>query len=534
MDGEVLTTLDDVERTLRADDLVVVDGARPVGLAGVMGGADTEVTASTTRVVFEAATWDPATIRRTSRRLRLTSEASIRFERRVDPAMAAVACARAVQLVQQVGSATDLGVTSAGGVGAPQPAVQVDAERVRRLIGLDELTTDRQVELLQRVGCDITVDGDDLQVVPPTWRGDLLRAADVAEEVTRLHGFDRIPATLPATGLSGRLSHTQRLERDVRVAVRGFGLHEVITRPFVGEDRLEGIHPGGDAVVLSNPLAKDASAMRTSLVDGLLDAVRHNVGQGRPGVAVFEYGRIFRRAGGPLDGLLDAFGDDWAHGTPDGRSLPTQPRTLGLAVQGLLDGPGWVSTGRTWNGHVVLAVLDEVVRRILPDATLERTPEVRDRFHPGRTVRLSVDGHEVGLVAQLHPAEAEARDLPEPVVIAELLLEPLLLRADPAPRRPGGAIVRHPALSVDVAVVADDDRSWADVEEALRRAAGDLLDDVRVFDVYRGEQVGEGRRSLAARLRLQSPDRQLTGDDEQAVLAAVAREVEAIGATLRS
>ena len=207
---------------------------------------------------------------------------------------------------------------------------------------------------------------------------------------------------------------------------------------------------------------------------------------------------------------------------------------VGLAVQGMLDGPGWVSTDRTWSGHVVLAVLDEVVRRILPDAILERTPEVRDRFHPGRTVRLSVDGHEVGLVAQLHPAEAEARDLPEPVVVAELLLEPLLLRADPAPRRPGRPIVRHPAMSVDVAVIADDERSWADVEAALRRAAGELLDDVRVFDVYRGEQVGEGRRSLAARLRLQSPDRQLTGDDEQAVLAAVAREVEAIGATLRS
>lgn len=536
-DGEVLVTLDDVERHLRPDDLVVADAGGAVGLAGVMGGADSEVGDETTGVVFEAATWDPATIRRTSRRLRLTSEASVRFERGVDPAIATSACARAVELVLEMGKAGDAGVTSAGDDRIDLPTVRLDPAWVRGFLGIDDLDDDHQAELLRRASCDVTPTGEVLQVTAPTWRRDLTRPADFAEEVARLHGYDRIPSTLPLTGVTGGLTAAQQAERAVRDAVRAFGLHEAITRPFVGEDHLDGVHPGGDPVVLANPLAQDASAMRTSLVEGLLQAVRRNVGQGRPGVALFEMGRLFRRAGGPLDAVLEEFGPGWQWVDPDGVVLPTQPRALGIALQGHLDGPGWVSPGDTWSVYVALGILDEVVARLAPPSgwRLERRPVTRDGYHPGRSATLHVDGHEIGFVGQLHPAEAERRDLPDPVIVGELLLDPLLLDvAGGREPRTAPRLVRHPAITVDVAVVADLDVPWDAVERAIRDGAGELLDDLRWFDEYRGEQIDEGQRSLAARLRLQAPDRQLTGHDEEAVLAAVTAAVAAIGARVRS
>ena len=535
--GERLVTLDDVERHLHADDLVVADANGPIGLAGVMGGADSEVRADTTRVVFEAATWDPATIRRTSRRLRLTSEASIRFERGVDPAIAQTACARAVELVRSMGTADDLGVTSDGDATIDLPIVDLDAAWVRRFLGVEELTDDRQVELLERACCDVQRGDRTMQVRAPSWRRDLTRPADLAEEVARLHGYDRIPSTLPLTGVTGGLTASQQAERAVRDAVRAFGLHEAITRPFVGQDHLDGVHPGGAAVVLANPLAQDASAMRTSLVEGLLQAVRRNVGQGRPGVALFEMGRLYRRTGGPLDTVLDAFGHQWRWIDPDGVVLPTQPRALAIAVQGNLDGTGWVAQDDTWSIYAALGVFDEVVARLAPPAGwhLERRPIEREGYHPGRAATLHIDGHEIGFVGQLHPAEAQRRDLPDPVIVGELLLEPLFLDvADGRESATAPRLVRHPAITVDVAVVAELAVAWADVERAIREAAGDLLDDLKWFDEYRGSQIEEGHRSLAARLRLQAPDRQLTGDDEEAVLAAVAAAVEGIGARVRS
>ncbi len=362
-EDEVLTTLDDVERRLHPADLVVTDAERPVGLGGVMGGAATEVSAATRSVVFEAATWNPATIRATSRRLRLSSEASTRFERGVDPAGAERACARAVQLVQDMGAATDRGITRDGSDASERPTVTVSPSWIRGLLGVDDLPDDRQAQLLRQLGCAVETDTDQLAVTPPTWRTDLTRPADVAEEVARMNGYDQIPATLPLTGVTGGLTPAQQAERGVREAARAFGLHEVITRPFVGDEHLDGVHPGGDPVVLSNPLAKDASAMRTSLLEGVLQTVRHNTGQGAPGVAVFEIGRLFRGAGGPLDEVLDAFAADWRWTDPAGRVLPTQPRTIALAVQGRRAGPGFLERDATWGLDDALAVLDEVVRR---------------------------------------------------------------------------------------------------------------------------------------------------------------------------
>jgi phenylalanyl-tRNA synthetase beta chain len=545
--GEQLTTLDDQERRLEAGDLVIDDADRPVSLAGVMGGRDTEVSASTSRVLIEAAVWEPRSIRATSRRLNLVSEASQRYERRVDPEGAGRAAARAVQLLTELAGARPVATTVVRSDPAPTwtqlRPVDVDTERIRRLVAVEELDRDRQAALLGRSGAQVDDLGDGrLRVTPPSWRGDLTREADLAEEVARLHGYEAVPAVLPALSTRGGLTLAQRAEREVRDLARAAALHEAVTRPFVGEDALEGLVPTSGRVELANPLAKDAAAMRPTLLEGLLQAVRRNAGQGRAGTALFEVGRVFRPVDDALVTALDGArsslgGGDWRWHDPTGAELPVQPRTLGIVAQGLRTGRDWLDVDDRWSVYDVLAVVDEVAARLTSatgPAPLERVPVEREGFHPGRTVALQLDGHEVGLVGQLHPDEADRRDLPEPVVAGELLLEPFLraveVGASPAAARP---LVKHPALTIDVALVAAEEVPYATLERAVREGAGELLDELWWFDEYRGDQVGEGRRSVALRLRLQAPDRQLTDEDEKQVIEAVATAAERVDASLR-
>jgi phenylalanyl-tRNA synthetase beta chain len=538
-DGERLITLDDQERSLAAGDLVIDDARGPASLAGVMGGRDTEVGPDTTRVLLEAAIWEPTRIRATSRRLGLVSEASQRFARGVDPAGAERGVARAAELLAELVGARAVASSVAAADPAPawaqRPAVEVDTTWARGLLAVEELDDARQSELLRRAGCDVEARDGLLTVTPPSWRWDLERPADVAEELARLHGYDRIPAALPSIAVTGGLSPTQRLERQLREAVLAAGFHEAITRPFVGVDALVGVMPADGRVELANPLAQDASAMRPTLVEGLLAACRRNAGQGRPGVALAEYGRIFRPPDDPLAGSLPPAA---AWRSPGDGQLPLQPRVLGLAAQGLRLGPGWLDPEDTWDVYDLLAVFDEVVRRLLPaddPRRLEREPVERPGLHPGRTAVLRLDGQEIGVVGQLHPRQAQARDLPESVVVGELVVEGLLAEVPDAGRAPVPArpLVRHPAMGVDVALVADDDVAYTVLEDAVRRGAGELLDALWWFDEYRGEQVGEGRRSVAIRLRLQAPDRQLTDEDAERVIEQVARAAEEVGATLR-
>ena len=551
VEGETVVTLDDQERRLEAGDVVIDDADGPVSLAGVMGGASTEVTARTRRVLLEAAIWDPKRIRRTSRRLNLVSEASQRFERRADPEGAARGVARAAQLLSELAGARATGTDAVHRDvdWARRPTVTVDPRRIQRLLAVDELDTDRQTQLLSRSGSYVERDGDLLRVTPPTWRGDLTREADVAEEVARLHGYERIPATLPTVTMVGGRSPAQSLELELRALALAGGFSEAITRPFVGDQALSGVVPTAGRVELANPLAKDASSMRPSLVEGLLVALRRNVGQGRPGTALAEFGRLFRPADDALGSVLDAFGpvmDDggWRWTTPDGGPLPIQPRTVALAAQGLRLGDRHLDPEDRWSVYDLLAVLDRMVARAAPPTAgwrLGRQPVERDGFHPGRSAALllrptaDADPVEVGFVGQLHPEEADRRDLVEPVVVAELLLEPLLRAVPPEGHPPVAArtLVRHPAMSLDVALVADDAVPYAVLEQAVRDGAGDLLDGLWWFDEYRGEQLGVGRRSVAIRLRLQDPERQLTDADAEAVIEAVAARADAVGATLR-
>ncbi len=534
--GELLATLDGAERTLVAGDLVIDDGDGPASLAGVMGGLRTEVHAATTRILLEGAVWEPRAIRRTSRRLGLVSEASTRFERRVDPAGAEEAVARAAALMASTAGTRAVASTDVAQQVAwdARVTVRASAGRIAGLLALD-LDAPAQAGLLRRSGSEVAVEGDRLEVLPPPWRGDLTRPADLAEEVARLHGFEHIPAVLPPLVVRGGRSPLQRLDVEVRSAVLAHGFDEVITRPFIGGRTQSGVLPSDGRVGLANPLAQDASAMRPGILDGLLTTLRRNRGQGRPGMAVMELGRVFRPhddiMGTELDRLL---GRTWRWLGPDGLELPVQPRVLGLAAFGIRSGPGWLDEQAQWGVEDVLAAVEEVVRRV-GGAPLQREAAERPGWHPGRTVRLLHDGVELGVVGQLHPLEAERWDLPEPVVLGELIVEALqrMLPAEGVPPAQAPRLVRHPALVVDVAVVAPDALSVAEVTRAVRAGAGDLLDDLWWFDEFRGAQIPEGSRSLAFRVRLQDAARQLSDEDAEVVLAAIEAAVGASGAALR-
>ncbi|MDQ4131007.1 MAG: phenylalanine--tRNA ligase subunit beta [Actinomycetota bacterium] len=540
--GENLVTLDGRVRVLEAHDLVIADQDRAVALAGVMGGGDTEVGDATTRVLLEAAAFDPGAVRRTSRRLGLVSESSMRFERGVDPAGTWRAAARAVDLLLELAAGSDRGV-HVDGPGEPRPRpIRLDTSHAARFLGLVELDDEDQVALLQRASVEVRPLGPGLlEVTPPTWRNDLQRVADLAEEIARLYGYEKIPATLPSIPLQGGLNSRQRCERHVRRAVLALGFHESQTIPFVASNALCLLAPRDPhRVSLRNPVAKDAAIMRPGLVEGLLAVARHNVGQGRSGLAIFELGRIFRIPGGPLDEVVGRMGN-WRWTGPNGEVLPTQPLALGLLAYGAKSGHGWLDRDAKQSIFDLLAALDEVVARLSPRPAdrsrgLERVAAHHPALHPGRTAVLHWQGLEVGIVGQLHPTEAAARDLPTPTVVAELLLEPLwqhLAHRSP-PARQAPLLARHPAVGVDVAVVADEGVPHAAVEEAVRAGAGELLDGLWWFDEFRGPQLGEGKRSLAFHLRLQALDRQLTDADAEAVIRAVATAVGEVGGSLRA
>jgi len=543
--NERLTTLDDQVRELEAGDLVIDDADRPVSLAGVMGGLDTEVTGATTRVLLEAAVWDPVRIRRTSRRLGLESEASRRFERGVDPQGAERAVARAAGLLLDLAGAQATGTAAVSADAAPdwvrRDRIIVRPDRVRRLLGVADLADDTQVAVLRRSGCELARTADDaMDVAVPSWRRDLTRPADIVEEIARIHGYDAIPATLPVLAVRGGLTPAQRAEREARQLALAAGFHEAISRPFVGGRPFAGLVPTDGRVVLGNPLAQDASAMRPTLLEGLLQAVRRNVGQGRAGTALVELGRIFRPVEDELVRVLDgAVKEDWRWTDPEGGALPVQPRVMGLVAQGLRLGDDWLDPEDAWSVYDLLAVFDTLVDRLKPPGEagweLERVAIDRDGWHPGRTVALHLRGIEIGIAGQLHPTVADERDLPEPVVAGELLLEPYLLAIpdEGHPPVPARTLVRQPAMSIDVALVADEDVPYAVLETAVREGAGVLLDGLWWFDEYRGAQVGEGRRSIAIRLRLQDPERQLTDDDAEAVIERIDQAASAVGATLR-
>ncbi len=558
--GERLTTLDDVDRALDPEDLLVTDstggrGARVLGIAGVMGGAETEVGPATTDLLLEAAHFDPVSVARSSRRHRLSSEASKRFERGVDPQLPRVAAARAAALLVQYGGGTVEDALTDVDTTAPPAPVTFDPTHPARLVGVP-YTADEVRATLEAVGCTVEVPVEDLSgddgarvtwtVHVPTWRPDLRSGVDLVEEVARLRGYDAIPSVVPPAPTGRGLTRDQRLRRAVADALAAAGLVEVLSYPFVGAAQVDALGlPEEDerrrAVRLVNPLADSEPLMRTDLLVTLLDTARRNVSRGTTDLAVFEAGLVTLPAAGPgvaprLPGGVRPSDADLAALEA---AVPAQPLHVAGVLAGQVERAGWWGAGRRADHTDALALarrVGEVVGvELVATADADRAP-----FHPGRCARLATaDGAPVGHAGELHPQVLAALGLPARAVAFELDLD-ALLAASPADPVEAVPVSTFPVAKEDVALVVDADVPAADVLAAVRAGAaqgpaGDVLEDVRLFDVYTGDQLGEGRKSLAFALRLRAADRTLTADETAAVRAAVVAEAHArVGAQLRA
>ncbi|MGA5408607.1 phenylalanine--tRNA ligase subunit beta [Streptomyces lavendulocolor] len=548
--GEKITTLDGVKRVLDAGDLVITDDRGPIGLAGVMGGADTEIADSvtdpetgevrgTTEVVIEAAHFDAVSIARTARRHKLSSEASRRFERGVDPQAAAAAAQRTVDLlVLLAGGTAEAGVTEVVAPSAPR-TVTMPADHPDRVAGV-AYGRETVVRRLQEVGCDV-YGQDDLVVTPPSWRPDLAHPNDLAEEVIRLEGYENLPSTLPQPPSGRGLTARQRLHRRVGRVLAGAGYVEAPNYPFVSEQVFDQLglaadDPNRRVVKLVNPLSDEEPAMRTTLLPGLLGALRRNDGRGTHDLALFETGLVFHPAA--ESGTAVALPVDRRPTDEEiarlNAPLPEQPRHVAVVLAGAREQAGWWGGGRPsdWADAV------EAARTVAREAGAELIVRQGQYgpWHPGRCAELAVvvDGEEriVGHAGELHPRVVKALHLPARTSAMELDLDTLERASSGAVRAP--RISTFPVATQDVALVVARDVPSAEVGRALREGAGELLEDIRLFDVFEGEQIGEGRKSLAYALRFRATDRTLTVEEASAARdAAVAVAAERTGAVLR-
>ncbi|QDQ97789.1 phenylalanine--tRNA ligase subunit beta [Tomitella fengzijianii] len=533
--GETLTTLDGIERKLDAEDVVICDDSGPVSLAGVMGGESTEVRDSSTRILLEAACWDPLAVFKTARRHKLPSEASRRFERNVDPAVAAAALDRAAALLTGIsGGRVEPVLTDVGGV--PETAgITMDAGLPERVAGTGYAQGAAERRLRQ-IGCAVRAGGDVLSVTPPTWRPDLTRPADLVEEVLRLEGLEKIPSVVPATPAGRGLTPRQRRRRSVGRALAHGGYIEVLPSPFLPAAvfdtwGLDADDPRRTTTSVLNPLEADRPELATTLLPGLLEIVARNVARGRRDLSLFSIAQVVLPHPGtePVPALpVDRRPSD-AQIAMLIDSLPDQPVHVGAVLTGLRDPRGQWGPGRPADAADAI----DAARLIAGTAGIGLDIEAAQHlpWHPGRCARLSVGGRTVGYAGELHPAVLERAGLPARTCAVEMDLDGLPITENyPAP-----TISAYPAVLQDVAVVVDAGVPAAAVEAALRKGAGELLEDLALFDVFTGEQLGGGRKSLAYALTFRAADRTLT-EDEVSVHreAAVAAAADAVGAELRS
>ncbi|MGW5614352.1 phenylalanine--tRNA ligase subunit beta [Streptomyces sp. NPDC003877] len=545
--GEKLTTLDGVERTLDAEDLVITDDRGPIGLAGVMGGADTEIADhddvenATSGVVIEAAHFDAVSIARTARRHKLSSEASRRFERGVDPQAAAAAAQRTVDLlVLLAGGTAEAGVTEVLAPSAPR-TITIPADHPDKVAGV-AYGRETVVRRLQEIGCDV-YGQDELLVTVPSWRPDLTDPNDLAEEVIRLEGYENLPSTLPKPPAGLGLTDRQRLHRRVGRALAGAGYVEALNYPFLGEPVFDQLgldedDPVRRVVKLSNPLSDEEPALRTTLLPGLLAALRRNDGRGSHDLALFESGLVFRpREEQRIAAVLPVDRRPTDEELAElNAALPEQPRHVAVVLAGAREQAGWWGKGRPADWADAVEAARSVAREAGAELVIRKGQY--GPWHPGRCAELAVtvDGAErvVGHAGELHPRVVKALGLPARTCAMEIDLDAVESAGDATAAAP--RISTFPVATQDVALVVDAFVPAAEVEAALREGAGELLESIRLFDVYENaEQLGEGRKSLAYALRFRAADRTLTVDEASAARdAAVTLAGERVGAELRS
>jgi len=542
--GETVVTLDDIERKLDPADVLIVDDVATAAIGGVMGAASTEVRADSTDVLLEAAVWDPAAVSRTQRRLHLPSEAARRYERAVDPAISVAVLDRCATLLADI----------AGGVVSPTltdwrgdpPVGDSVAEwagsRIRMNVDLPDRiagvayapgTTARR---LTQIGAVVAENDDILMVTPPSWRPDLRQPADLVEEVLRLEGLEAIPSVLPAAPAGRGLTAVQKRRRAIGKSLAQSGYVEILPTPFLpaGVFDLWGLpadDPRRDTTNVVNPLEADRPQLATTLLPALLEALGRNVSRGLVDVSLFSIAQVVQptdRTRGveliPVDrrpteaefAMLDA-------------SLPRQPQHVAAVLAGLREPRGPWGPGRRVEAADAFEAVRIVARASGVDVTLRAGQYLP--WHPGRCAEVLVGETLIGHAGQLHPAVIERSGLPKGTCALELNLDALpIVEALPAPR-----VSPFPAVFQDVSLVVSSDVPAQTVQDAVREGAGELLEDIQLFDVFAGPQIGEDRKSLTFALRFRAPDRTLTEDDASAARdAAVRRAAELVGAVLRT
>jgi phenylalanyl-tRNA synthetase beta chain len=550
--GERLETLDHVTRDLDPDDILITDSSGPISMAGTMGGLATEISDSSTDLVIEAAHFSARGTARMSRRHRLFSESSYRFERDVDRELPLRASARAAVLLSLLGGARVVPGCTHAQVEVPPVTISLPAGYPGRVAGL-EYSTATVIRRLRDVGCEVTgPDGpgpEVLTVVPPSWRQDLRYPSDLAEEVIRLEGYDNVPIRMPRAAAGHGLTGAQRLRRAVGRTLAGAGYVEVLSQPFgsaADYDRLQlpADDPRRRAPRVANPLNEDEPFLRTTLLPGLLRVLARNIGRGFGDLGLYEIGLVFR-LGPDGQGVARILPVD--HG-PSGReiaeleaALPGQPLRMGAVLAGNREASGWWGTGRAAGWQDAVEAAREVLRVARVPYRIEQDQHAP--WHPGRCAAIIITGadgaeHLAGHAGELHPRVVQAFRLPDRTCAMEMDLSVISAAAVALPPAQAPEISAFPVATQDVALVVRESVPAAEVEAALAAGAaeadGGLLEEVRLFDIYTGEQVGEGNKSLAYRLRFRAPDRTLTDDETSAARdAAVAEAARRVGAMLR-
>lgn len=514
--GEKVTTLDDVERECDEQTVLVCDGEGPSAIAGIMGGQISEVSEQTTNVLLEIATWDGPNIHRTSQKLGLRSEASGRFEKGLSAQLPLEVQKIAAGLMTELTGATLVSETIdvAGETSRPAP-IELSASRLAGLLG-SAIPVARCAEILRRLEFDVEERADGLTATPPHFRAaDVTREADLIEEIARIDGVDNIPATLPAArNAIGRLSPQQKLKRRIEDLLAANGYAEAITWSFTSEAQLAKLSPGGTAVesqllAIANPLSEELAVMRPLALPGLLQAAQHNVARGAEAVRMFEIGAVYA-------------------GTAE---QPLEHTAVALLLCGSATAESWREDAEAADFYALKGVIEAVCDYAGAEAVFDSIDaEAHPYVIPGRAARLTVGEAELGWIGELHPLVAKQFDLPE-TVVAELSLQALAAQLpEPVTYE---QISTFPPAREDIAIVVDAGRLASDVLEVVRGAAGALLTGAEVFDVYEGEQVGEGKKSLAVRLTYSAPDRTLTDDEVTAARAKITQQLESIGGALR-
>jgi phenylalanyl-tRNA synthetase beta chain len=538
--GETVVTLDDIERRLEPADVLIVDEVATAAIGGVMGAASTEVRADSTDVLLEAAVWDAAAVSRTQRRLHLPSEAARRYERTVDPAISVAALDRCATLLADIAGGAVSGTLTDWRGDPPRgdwsmPPIRIATDLPDRVAGV-AYAPGTTVRRLTQIGAAVAENDGILMVTPPSWRPDLLQPADLVEEVLRLEGLEVVPSVLPLAPAGTGLTPAQKRRRAIGKALAQSGYVEILPTPFLpaGVFDLWGL-PAADprraTTQVLNPLEADRPQLATTLLPALLEALGRNVSRGHVDVALYALAQVVRpteqtRGVGliPVDrrptdaeiAMLDA-------------SLPRQPQHVAAVLAGLREPRGPWGPGRRAEAADAFEAVRIIARASGVDVNLRAAQYLP--WHPGRCAEVLVGETPVGHAGQLHPGVVERSGLPKGTCAIELNLDALpSVEALPAPR-----VSPFPAVFQDVSLVVSSDVPAQAVEDAVREGAGELLEDIQLFDVFTGPQIGEDRKSLTFALRFRAPDRTLTEDDASAARdAAVRCAAERAGAVLRT